>query len=130
MMKSKDAVEALAALGQESRLAIIRLLFRQGPDGLSAGDIAERLTLAAPTLSFHLAHLHRAGLVNSRRDGNSIIYAANYAGMNALILYLTKDCCLGLSETGTEIAGAAGAVPATFQLGDGSHEAPPRLHRR
>ncbi|HET9396977.1 MAG TPA: metalloregulator ArsR/SmtB family transcription factor, partial [Nitrospiraceae bacterium] len=76
MMKSKDAVEALAALGQESRLAIIRLLFRQGPDGLSAGDIAERLTLAAPTLSFHLAHLHRAGLVNSRRDGNSIIYAA------------------------------------------------------
>jgi DNA-binding transcriptional ArsR family regulator len=129
-MKSKGAIEALAALGQESRLAIVRLLFRAGPEGLSAGNIGERLTLPAPTLSFHLAHLHRAGLVSSRREGNSIIYAASYGGMNALILYLTRDCCRGHLETGADTVRAPGAVPATIQPGAGSHEAPPRIYRR
>jgi ArsR family transcriptional regulator, arsenate/arsenite/antimonite-responsive transcriptional repressor len=119
-MTLKDAVEAFTALGQESRLAIVRLLFRQDPDGLSAGDIAERLELPAPTLSFHLAHLRRAGLVNSRRDGNSIIYSASYAGMNELIMYLTEDCCRGHST----------AVLTTIEAGDGSHEAPARVYRR
>mgnify|MGYP003575009059 CR=1 FL=1 len=129
-MKSKDAIEALAALGQESRLAIVRLLFREGPDGLSAGEIADRLTLSAPTLSFHLAHLHRAGLLNSRREGNSIIYAANYARMNALIIYLTRDCCRERSGIGADIAGPRSAVLANTHRGAGIHEAPPRVHRR
>jgi len=130
VMRSKDAIEALAALAQESRLAIIRLLFHEGPDGLSAGAIAERLSLPAPTLSFHLAHLHRARLVHSRRDGNSIIYAANYAGMNALLIYLTKDCCRGCSEIGADVACGPTALPVTFQPGDGTHEAPARVRCR
>jgi ArsR family transcriptional regulator, arsenate/arsenite/antimonite-responsive transcriptional repressor len=128
-MKSKEAIEALAALAQESRLAIIRLLFREGPDGLSAGVIAERLALSAPTLSFHLAHLHRAGLVNSRRDGNSIIYVASYAGMNELIIYLTKDCCRRRSETGRNVADRSAALPTTFEPRDDAHEAPARVRR-
>ncbi len=81
-MKSKNAIEALAALAQETRLAIFRLLVRQGPDGLPAGTIGERLDIPAPTLSFHLAQLSRAGLVTSRRAGRSILYAADYRGMN------------------------------------------------
>jgi ArsR family transcriptional regulator, arsenate/arsenite/antimonite-responsive transcriptional repressor len=97
-MKSKDAIEALAALAQESRLAIFRLMVRQGPDGLSAGAIATRLKISGPTLSFHLAHLRRAGLISARRAGRSIIYAANDAGIDALLTYLTKDCCQGLPE--------------------------------
>jgi ArsR family transcriptional regulator len=96
--ESGDTIEALAALAQESRLAIIRLLFRAGPDGLSAGAIAKRLTLPAPTLSFHLGRLHRAGLVVSRRKGTSIVYGPSYSGMNALLTYLTEDCCRGLPE--------------------------------
>ena len=130
-MRSRDAIETLAALGQVSRLAIVRLLFREGPDGLSAGEIADRLALSAPTLSFHLAHLHRAGLLNSRREGNSIIYAANSGRMNALIIYLTRDCYRERSEAGTDTAGAReGAVLATVQRGAGTHEAPPRVYRR
>ena len=127
---SGDTIEALAALAQESRLAIVRLLFRAGPDGLSAGVIARRLALPAPTLSFHLARLHHAGLVNSRREGNSIVYAASYTGMNALIIYLTEDCCRGCPEI---VAGAAygpTGVQTDFEAGDGFHEAPPRVHRR
>lgn len=129
-MRSRDAIEALAALGQESRLAIVQLLFREGPDGLSAGEIAGRLRLSAPTLSFHLAHLHRAGLLTFRRKGNSIIYAASYARMNALIIYLTRGCCRGNPENGAHIAGTRDAVLATMKRGAGTHEAPPRLDRR
>ena len=128
-MKSRDANEALAALGQESRLAIIRLLVREGPGGLSAGAIAERLELSAPTLSFHLARLHHAGLVNSRREGRSIIYAASYAGMNALLTYLTENCCRGRLEIGAGLAYGP-ATSTTFEPREGSHEAPARVGRR
>ena len=111
-MKSKAAIEALGALAQESRLAVFRLLVREGPEGLSAGAIAERLGVPAPTLSFHLAYLRRAGLVTQTREGRSILYAANHPGMNALLTYLTEDCCQGHPEM-CGIATCAPAAPQT-----------------
>jgi ArsR family transcriptional regulator len=94
-MESKTAVVALSALAQEHRLEVFRLLVRAGPLGLAAGQIAEELGIAAPTLSFHLAQLKHAGLVHQRRDGRSLIYATNYDGMNALMGFLTDNCCGG-----------------------------------
>lgn len=94
-MKTPIAVTALSALAQEHRLEIYRLLVQTGPAGLPAGEIADRLEIAAPTLSFHLAQLKHAGLVHQRRDGRSLIYAANYDGMNALMGFLTESCCGG-----------------------------------
>jgi len=127
-MKSRDAIEALSALAQETRLAIFRLLVRQGPDGMAAGTIGERLDIPAPTLSFHLAQLSRAGLVGSRRDGRSILYAADYRGMNALLAYLTEDCCQGRPELC--IGGACGPTPAIVDMGEDRHEASARVRRR
>lgn len=92
-METKDAVPALAALAQENRLQIFRVLVEAGPEGVAAGQIAERLEIPSPTLSFHLAQLRHAGLILVRRDGRSLIYAANYACMNALIGFLTRNCC-------------------------------------
>ena len=89
------AVEALAALAQESRLKIYRLLVEAGPGGLPAGRIGQELELPAATLSFHLAHLTRAGLATSRQDGRFVIYAADFRNMNALVGYLTENCCGG-----------------------------------
>ena len=94
-MKKLDAILALAALAQESRLDIFRLLVQAGRDGLSAGRIAERLGLPSATLSFHLNQLRQAGLVRFRRAGRSLIYAAEYPTMNALLAYLTANCCQG-----------------------------------
>lgn len=95
IMKSESAVAALAALAQENRLDVFRLLVQAGTQGLPAGQIADKLGIAAPTLSFHLAQLRHAGLVHQRRDGRSLIYAANYDGMNALMGFLTENCCAG-----------------------------------
>jgi DNA-binding transcriptional ArsR family regulator len=95
IMKTNGAVAALAALAQDSRLDVFRLLVQSGRDGLPAGQIAERLRLPAPTLSFHLAQLRQAGLVTMRRDGRSLIYAADYDGMSALMGFLTENCCAG-----------------------------------
>src|SRR5882757_5779010 len=94
-MESKIAVAALSALAQENRLDVFRLLVQAGAAGLPAGQIAEKLGIAAPTLSFHLAQLKHAGLVHQRRDGRSLIYATNYDGMNALMDFLTDNCCAG-----------------------------------
>lgn len=94
-METNDAVAALGALAQESRLEVFRLLVQAGPQGLPAGQIAERLKLASPTLSFHLAQLKHAGLVQVKRDGRSLIYAADYDGMNELMSFLTENCCAG-----------------------------------
>ncbi len=129
-MKSKDAIEALAALAQETRLAIFRLLVRQGPDGIPAGTIGDRLDIPAPTLSFHLAQLSHAGLVASRREGRSILYAADYRGMNALLTYLTEDCCQGRPELCIGAACSPSAATATIDLGEDRHEAPARVRRR
>ena len=97
-MEVKSAIDALAALAQESRLAVFRLLVREGPDGVPAGAIAELLGIPAPTLSFHLNQLSAAGLVISRREGRSIIYAANFPGMRDLLGFLVEDCCQARPE--------------------------------
>jgi DNA-binding transcriptional ArsR family regulator len=98
MMESKDAVTALAALAQESRLAVFRLLVRFAPDGLTPGVIGEQLDLPAPTLSFHLKTLAQAGLVTAVQEGRFVRYRAEMAGINALIAFLTEDCCSGNPE--------------------------------
>ena len=90
-----QAVGALAALAQETRLKIYRLLVESGPAGLPAGRIGEELDLAPATLSFHLAQLARAGLAQSRQDGRFVIYSADFRNMNALVGYLTENCCGG-----------------------------------
>lgn len=89
------AVEKLAALAQETRLAIFRLLVEAGPDGMNAGAIAEALDVPAATLSFHVAQLARAELVASRQEGRFIYYSTNFAAMDDLIAYLTDNCCHG-----------------------------------
>jgi DNA-binding transcriptional ArsR family regulator len=94
-MEKIDAVAALAALSQESRLDVFRLLVEAGPEGMPAGEIADALALAPNTLTFHFDRLRGAGLVTARKDGRSVIYAARFETMNALIGYLTENCCRG-----------------------------------
>ena len=96
-METTQAIDALAALAHETRLKVFRLLVQAGPEGLPAGTIAERLDLAPATLSFHLAHLSRAGLALSRQEGRFVIYSANFPGTNALVAFLTENCCGGRS---------------------------------
>jgi ArsR family transcriptional regulator len=93
LMDGSQAVSALSALGQDTRLALFRLLVERGPDGLPAGAIAERLGIPPSSLTFHLQHLHRAGLVTQRRLHRQLIYAVDFAAMNGLVLYLTDNCC-------------------------------------
>jgi ArsR family transcriptional regulator len=93
--KVLEAVDKLTALAQETRLRIFRLLVEAGDHGLNATAIAEALELPPATLSFHVAHLARAGLVNSRQESRFIFYSANYAAMDDLIAYLAKNCCQG-----------------------------------
>lgn len=101
IMKAKEVVPALSALAQENRLEVFRLLVQAGPEGLAAGIIAERAGVVPATLSFHLAQLKHAGLVTVRRDGRSLIYAADYERMNGLIRFLTENCCAGMAGSGT-----------------------------
>lgn len=96
-MKLNTASELLAALGHDTRLAIFRLLVEAGPDGLSAGELSERLDLPAPTLSFHLSHLSRCGLIDGRKQSRFIYYSANFSLMNDLVAFLTHNCCGGES---------------------------------
>src|SRR6266851_4915669 len=97
-MKKQNAVGILAALAQDNRLDIFRLLVEAGPEGMPAGHIAASLRLPPNALSFHLDRLRAAGLVNVRRDGRSMIYAAKFDAMNALVSYLTDQCCQGRPE--------------------------------
>jgi ArsR family transcriptional regulator, arsenate/arsenite/antimonite-responsive transcriptional repressor len=92
-MQTTKAVRALSAIAQETRLAVFRLLVQQGPTGLAAGEIAARLGLAPATLSFHLKELSHAALVTTRQDGRFIYYAADFDSMNALVGFLTENCC-------------------------------------
>lgn len=96
-MESSAAVEALGALAQDSRLRVYRLLIQAGAGGLAASDIAERAAIPANTLSFHLKTLSHADLVLSRQEGRFIYYSANYEQMNALLGFLTENCCGGRS---------------------------------
>jgi DNA-binding transcriptional ArsR family regulator len=97
-MEIKQAVQALSALAQESRLDVFRLLVRAGPEGMPAGQIAEDLEIPPATLSFHLSQLSNAGLIQDRREGRSVIYSLDVAGMSNLMEYLTEDCCQGRPE--------------------------------
>ena len=113
-----QVVDALAALAQETRLKAYRLLVEAGPEGLAAGRIGEELDLPPATLSFHLAHLARTGLVRSRQDGRFVIYSADFQNMNQLVGYLTENCC-----------GGRACTPSTTRKGR-DHEALPRARRR
>lgn len=109
-MELSIAIRRLAALAQESRLAVFRRLVKAGPEGMAAGDIARELGVPPNTLSAQLSQLAVAGLVTGRRDGRSIIYAAAYDGMTELLAYLMEDCCQGRPEVCaplTQIASAA-----------------------
>ena len=120
-MEMNQAVDALSALAQETRLKVYRLLVEAGPEGLAAGRIGEALDLPPATLSFHLAHLARAGLASSRQDGRFVIYAADFRNMNALVGYLTENCCGGRAR-------APSAKPLAMKGKE--HEALPRARRR
>jgi ArsR family transcriptional regulator, arsenate/arsenite/antimonite-responsive transcriptional repressor len=94
MMTKSNIIDALAALAQETHLDIFRLLVEQGPEGMPAGEIGDRLKLPSPTLSFHLNQLRYTGLVSSRRQSRLIIYGAKFRSMDRLIEYLTENCCM------------------------------------
>jgi ArsR family transcriptional regulator len=116
-MKEKDAVNALGALAQETRLAIFRMLVEEGPQGLPAGQIAERLGVPPATMSFHLTQLNRASLVVARRESRLIYYAVDVEGMNALLQFLTQDCCGGRPELCLPASGICAPKPAAVISG-------------
>ncbi len=92
-METNGAVRALAALAQDTRLAVYRLLVQQGPSGMAAGEIAASLDISSATLSFHLKELSHAGLVTSRQESRFIFYSADFAAMNELLAFMTENCC-------------------------------------
>jgi DNA-binding transcriptional ArsR family regulator len=102
-MRSKQAIEALGALAQDSRLAVFKLLVRAGEEEMPAGDIARELRVPASTMSTHLAILERAGLIRSRREGRTIYYRAELDGMASLMAFLIEDCCDGRAELCTPL---------------------------
>ena len=128
-MEKREAVAALAALAQDTRLDIFRLLVEGGGEGLPAGRIGERLNLPSATLSFHLNQLKQAGLVAYRRAGRSLIYAAEYDAMNRLMAYLTENCCQGDSSA-CDAGKCKSAAPINPSRGLPIHEAPSRARRR
>ena len=120
-MDQKHAIAALAALAQETRLELFRLLVTCGPEGLPAGVIAERLGVQPSSLSFHLAQLTHAGLIAQRRRSRQLIYSAEYAAMNELLAYLTENCC-GRGQA----ASLPGCDPAIVSATGESDETPAR----
>lgn len=104
-MKKDDAVTALAALAQDNRLDAYRLLVQSGPEGMPAGQVAEALGLTPNALTFHFDRLREAGLIAVRREGRSMIYTARFDTMNALLGYLTENCCQGRAEQCRPMAG-------------------------
>ena len=111
-MESSQAIAGLAALAHDTRLAVFRLLVQRGPDGLPAGVIAQNLGLPPSSLTFHLQQLANAGLVSQRRVSRQIIYATDFSAMNALMAYLTENCC----------GGAAAFVPTCKSCADASNQ--------
>jgi ArsR family transcriptional regulator len=115
-METKAAAKALAALAQETRLSIFRLLVQAGPEGVAAGQIGESLEVPNATLSFHLKELSHAGLVNARQEGRFIYYSTDFEHMAALMTFLTQNCCQGMPEeclTVVETALGGCCAPAT-----------------
>ena len=115
---TSQVIHALGALAQETRLALFRLLVERGPNGLSAGVLAERLDVPPSSLSFHLRALQHAGLITQRRASRQLIYAADFTAMNALVQYLTENCCgvksvcAPVCNPGAALAGNADEAPA------------------
>jgi ArsR family transcriptional regulator, arsenate/arsenite/antimonite-responsive transcriptional repressor len=97
-MDERQALDAFAALSQETRLRIVRLLVQAGPSGLAAGAVSDAVGASSSNASFHLGHLERAGLIRSRREARSIIYRVDLAGLTGLIRFLMEDCCRGRPE--------------------------------
>jgi ArsR family transcriptional regulator, arsenate/arsenite/antimonite-responsive transcriptional repressor len=108
-MKSTDVVVGLSALAQDSRLALFRLLVKRGPQGYTPTQLTEKLDIPAPTLSFHLKDLQRAGLIEARREGRFLFYSPNFPRMNDLIGFLTENCCVLADKD----CGPACGIPAT-----------------
>lgn len=111
-MKTSAVIEALGALAHEHRLAIYRLLVEQGPEGLAAGAIGERMGLVPSSLTFHLQSLHRAGLISQLRASRQLIYSADYGVMHELVAYLTDKCCAAADQTCESSCAARVAQPA------------------
>ena len=112
MMDESQALKVFAALSQETRLGIVRLLVREGPDGLPASEIADAAKVSRSNVSFHLKELEHAGLIGARREARSIIYSANFKGLRELIGFLMTDCCANRSEICSPVLAAASCAPA------------------
>lgn len=111
-MDESQARECFAALSQETRLRIVRLLVKAGADGMAAGAVADEMGVSASNVSFHLKELERAGLIAQRREARSIIYAADYTALGDLIGFLMKDCCGGKPEICDPVLASATCKPA------------------
>lgn len=112
-MEERQALMSFAALSQETRLQIVRMLVVAGPDGMAAGTIAERLEVSPSNVSFHLKELDRAGLISQQREARSIIYTASYDALGGLVRFLMEDCCAGHPEIcapAAEVAACCGTV--------------------
>jgi ArsR family transcriptional regulator len=129
-MEMTEAVTALAALAQENRLDVFRLLVEAGPDGMAAGQVAERLDLAPNTLTFHFDRLRVAGLVTVRRDGRSMIYAARFEAMNGLVSFLTENCCQGAQDSVQDQCAPVVLCKPKVKLKGVANEAVSRARRR
>ena len=127
-MDTETAVKRLSAIAQDARLEVFRLLVKAGPEGMAAGDVARKLSIAANTMSAQLLILSNAGLVRARREGRSIIYAVNYEAMRDLLVFLTEDCCGGRAEMCAPLADVVSRCCALTK-GD-RDEAPARSRRR
>jgi len=108
-MKSNDAIQSLAALAQESRLAIFRMLVKRGPEGYTPSQLGEKLDVSPPTLSFHLKELQAAGLIDVRREGRFLYYRPNFAHMNQLVGFLTENCCVLADKECLAVCGPSAA---------------------
>ena len=112
MLSELQALRALAALSQETRLRVVRLLVQAGPDGMAAGALGEAVGASSSNLSFHLKELEHSGLIQSRRQSRSIIYSASFGALSALVRFLTEDCCQGHPEVcAPALAGLAQCCP-------------------
>jgi DNA-binding transcriptional ArsR family regulator len=108
-MKSSEIVESLAALAQESRLAVFRLLVKRGPEGYTPTQLSEKLDVPGPTLSFHLKELQRANLIGARREGRFLYYSPNFPRMGQLLEFLTENCCVLADKDAGPICGTPAA---------------------
>lgn len=115
-MDERQALAVFGALSQETRLRLLRVLVKAGPEGLAAGALAELVEVSASNVSFHLKEMERAGLVNQRRDARSIVYSAEYNALTGLLRFLMEDCCSGRPEIcAPAVAAATCCAPDTVQ---------------